>query len=197
MSRYWYFAATLPSLGFAAPPPFGESEFLDMARRNLAPEDFRELDDSPAIASGSVAKKAAGKPRTALLKSFSAWNSDFRMELARLRARAAGRGETAYGRSERFDQRAVRSAAACFAAGDPLLAEVAFEKERWTALDELSRFSYFDMDFLVAYRLKLRILCRLAGLRREAGLAGYRNLYNDILARASRSERTEAAGEQQ
>jgi hypothetical protein len=42
----------------------------------------------------------------------------------------------------------------------PLDAEKALDETRWKALDELATGHYFDLDFLISYALKLRILER-------------------------------------
>ena len=192
MSRYWYFSATLPGLLLGAPTPFSGDEFLALCRRQMSEKDYGEL--SRAI-EGFSATDAASSPRSPFLEAFIAWERTFRNELARLRARKAERDEEAFLRVSKRSDGAGRAAAACFAVEDPYQAELFLERERWNAIESMSSLSSFDMDFLIAYRIKLAINERLERLKPETGSAGYRHLYNDILGRASRTAETEDLGE--
>jgi hypothetical protein len=158
----------------------------------MSEKDYGEL--SRAI-EGFSATDAASSPRSPFLEAFIAWERTFRNELARLRARKAERDEEAFLRVSKRSDGAGRAAAACFAVEDPYQAELFLERERWNAIESMSSLSSFDMDFLIAYRIKLAINERLERLKPETGSAGYRHLYNDILGRASRTAETEDLGE--
>lgn len=192
MSRHWYLSATLPGLLFGSPPPFSGEEFLSRCRRHMTAKDFGELSRS---IEGFTADKAPSPTQSPFLEAFTSWERTFRNELARLRARKASRDEEACLRITRPSDRAGRAAAACFAMEDPFQAELLLERERWNAIESLSSLSSFDLDFLIAYRLKLAINERLERLVPESGSAGYKHLYNDILGRASRTAETETLGE--
>ncbi len=69
------------------------------------------------------------------------------------------------------------------------------ERERWNAIERLSSLSSFDLDFIIAYRLKLEINARLDRFAMESGKEGYKALYGDIIGRASRTVETEMRGE--
>ena len=191
MNRYWFFPATLPGLFFGAKSDQSSAGFLAQCEHYLSPEDFREV-------SGAIATLGADElPPTlgsALLARFADWERTFRNELSRLRAKRAGVREDSFLKPSGRDDEAGRAAAACFAVEDPYQAELALERERWTAIDRLAPLVAFDLDFLIAYRLKLAINERLASLDAEAGTAGYRRLYDDILGRAPRSAETDTLG---
>ena len=192
MSRYWYFSATLPGLLFGAPPPFSDEEFLSRCKRLMQEKDYSEL--SQAIES-FVAKKPISAQRSSFLRNFIAWERTLRNELSRLRARKAERNEEEYLRVSEHRDEAGRTAAACYAVEDPYEAELFLERERWNAIERMSSLSSFDVDFLIAYRLKLAINERLERLNAESGSAGYQQLYSDILGRASRTAETQDLGE--
>ena len=192
MSRYWFFPATLPGLVFGAKGALGSAEFLEQCRRHLSKDDYMEVARAIAVLSADEAPTAFGSP---LLAKFAAWERTFRNELSRLRAKRAGAREDANLRSSARDDEAGRAAAACFAIEDPYQAELALERERWNAIERLAPLAAFDLDFIVAYRLKLAINERLSLLSAEAGAAGYRRLYDDILGRADRSTETDTLGE--
>ena len=193
MRRYWYLAATLPGMLFAAPLSMDDREFLELLARTMDKEDYLEVESVPE------ALKSTTEParfRSAFLEKYVSWEKTFRNELSRLRARKLGKNEEAYFRPAKPADDAVRSASLCFSMEDPLQAELTLERERWNAIERFSSLSAFDLDFLLAYRLKLAINQRIQGLAKETGEAGYSRLYNDMLGRASASAGTENLGEQ-
>ena len=192
MSHYWYFSATLPGLIFGAPPPLSDQEFLSLCQRTMSPEDYAEVAKAPAHLIGASVPNSF---RSDFLGKFVAWERTFRNELARLRARRAERNEEAFVRPSRRSDEAARVALSCFAVEDPYQAELLLERERWNAIERLSSLSSFDLDFIIAYRLKLDINARLDHLAMESGKEGYRALYGDIIGRASRTVETDMRGE--
>ncbi len=155
----------------------GEEEFLSLCKRHLSSADYIEVAGLFVFIKG---QKAPAGLRSGFLADYVAWERSFRNELARLRARRAGRSEENYIRPASRSDEAGRAASACFTAEDPYQAEILFARERWNASERLSALSAFDIDFILAYRLKLSIAERLEGLEAGAGAAGYRQLYCDI-----------------
>lgn len=205
MSRYWYLASSLPGLLFGAPPPLSSKDFLDTCKRLMNPKEYMETEavslflevrqkgDSPRGGDGALA--GISQIRSAFLESFLAWERGFRNELSRLRARGCGKNEDAYVRRGRQTDEAVKAAAACFSVEDPLKAEIAIEKERWAAAERLSALSGFDLDFMIAYRIKLMINERLQSLAAEAGKNNYGRLYAEIFGAAELNAAAETSGE--
>lgn len=167
-------------------------EFLSLCKRHLSEADYSDVAN---LFSFLESAEAPAGLRSGFLSDFVAWERSFRNELARLRARQADRAEEKYIRATFRSDEAGRAASACFAAEDPYQAEILLERERWNAIERLSALSAFDIDFILAYRLKLAIAERLERLGAEAGVAGYKHLYNDILDRASRTVETDKLGE--
>lgn len=192
MSHYWYFSATLPGLLFGSPPPMSGGEFLARCALNLTPQDYAEIAGAEDSLKGALGPKP---PRSGFLAGFAAWERTFRNELARLRARRSGRPEEEFLRPSLRSDEAGKAAALCFAFDDPYQAELSLERERWNAIERLSSLAAFDLDFLIAYRLKLSINERLARLDETAGKSGYRRLYGDIFDRAARTGETVTLGE--
>ncbi len=192
MNRYWFFPATLPGLVFGAKGRLDSVEFLAQCQRHLSKDDYKEVADVLAVLSADAAPAVFSSQ---FLTRFAAWERTFRNELSRLRAKRAGVREDASLRPAARSDEAARAAAACFLIEDPYQAELALERERWNAIERLAPLAAFDLDFIVAYRLKLAINERLAKLSVESGVDGYRRLYNDILGRAARSTETDTLGE--
>ena len=172
--------------------PLSSQEFLSLCQRNMRPEDCAEVIKAPAYLIGARVPESF---RSDFLGRFVAWERTFRNELARLRARRAEKNEEAFVRPSPRADEAARAALSCFAVEDPYQAELLLERERWNAIERLSSLSAFDLDFIIAYRLKLDINARLDRLALESGKEGYRTLYDDIIGRASRTVETDTRGE--
>ncbi|MCE5255262.1 MAG: DUF2764 family protein [Spirochaetaceae bacterium] len=163
-------------------------------------EDYAELEQGASLV---AAEELPESFRSPLLWKYLQWERTFRNELSVLRARDTGRDENKYSRPCAFNESelqplmagARQSAALCFAVQDPLLAEQAIERERWAMVEELSIYSSFDLDFLMAYRLKLGIVSRLARFDQASGMASYGRLYSDILGRAPRTVKIASSGD--
>ncbi|MFA5851495.1 MAG: hypothetical protein WC820_02235 [Spirochaetales bacterium] len=167
-------------------------EFLALCKRNISPEDCAEVIEAPAYLVGEKSPEAL---RSGFLSNFVAWERTFRNELARLRARRAEQNEEVFVRPSRRSDEAARAALLCFQVEDPYQAELLLERERWNAIERLSSLSSFDLDFIMAYRMKLAINARLEHFTMESGKEGYRTLYGDIIGRASRTVETDMRGD--
>ena len=167
-------------------------DFLALCKRYMSPEDYTETTGADEYL---MSDKAPGAMKCGFLSSFVAWERTFRNGLARLRARRYERNEDEFVRPSKLSDEAGRVAALCFAVEDPYQAELLLERERWNAIERLSSLSVFNLDFIIAYRLKLAINERLERLNSEAGTTGYRHLYDDILGRATRTAETDNLGE--
>ncbi len=73
------------------------------------------------------------------------------------------------------------AAAEAFSKDNPLDAELLLNNARWQFIEELSAGHFFDLEFLVAYRLKLQLQERRAMFEEEKGFAAYRGLYERVL----------------
>lgn len=194
MNHYYYFAATLPGLALGKTAPFSSEEFLARAARQLDGSDLdllREVSLMPRPEEGS-------RQPVGLFADYCEFEGQLRAELVRLRARRLGRraedylpkedGKQASGPESRNPlsrsprDEAHRVAALAFQAQNPLEGELVLERERWAFIEGKLPFQSFDLDSLVAYRLKLLILERLASFSAVRGEGEYRKLYDDILS---------------
>jgi len=191
VSRYWYLASTLPSLLFAAQPPISTKEFLDTCRLLMPAEDFAEVESAPL----ALMEGLEGKPRSGFLSAYIAWARGFGNQLSKMRARGLGKNEEAFLRPGPQSDEAAKAATACFAIEDPYKAELAIAKESWTAIERLSALNAFDLDYLVAYRIKLAINERLARFAPEEGQKAYRRLYKEIFGTPAREAGSDSLGE--
>lgn len=192
MSRYYYFAATLPALQFGASLPLSSGEFLRRARRHLSRADYKAIEGALL---GPSPDEECFTGTSVLLARHNAWERALRNALAALRAGRLGRPAEAYLRpalpiDEALAANASDTAQAAFKAASPLEGELAIERARWSFLDRECPFQTFDLESLVAYRLELQILERVALFLPERGEKEYREVYAAILRPAQSSSET-------
>jgi hypothetical protein len=177
---------------FSSNPPMLEKEFLDLCKRYLPADEYGEVADSISF---FTSIEIPTSTRSRFLSAYLAWERTFRNELVLLRAKSLNTNSDEYIRSTLSADEAEKAAAECFAVQDPLQAEITVEKERWMTIERLAPLPSFDIDFVIAYRIKLAILARLASFDAEKGMTGYKHLYSDILANAPDRIDAAASGE--
>ena len=161
-------------------------EFLERCGRHLRPADMAVVE--AAILGSGPQGPPEPAAASAVLVRYYAWERSLRNELVRLRARRLDRAPDAWLRPASRDDLAPRVAQLVFQASSPLEAELLLERQRWDAIETLKSLHFFDLETIVAYRLQLQILARLARLREEEGEARYRETYSAILGAAQSSE---------
>ena len=190
MNRYYYFGATLPTLQFGPSPPMSSAEFLHRGRIHLRPEDLavlerarRQSDPELPPPTGSV-----------LLDRYYAWERTLRNEFVSARAHRQGWSGEKWIRPAGTDDDAARDARSILHAvadsATPLDVETTLETVRWALVDRLRGRTVFDFESIVAYRLQLLILERLAALTAERGEANFLPIYADLLEAARTSEQS-------
>ena len=150
-NKYYYLVASLPSLFFGEEAPIDRKRFLEESSRWLAPDDFRCL-----------RSLVAGSPhgsRNSFLTGWDDFGLSLRKEIGVLR-RSKKKGEKGH---------AGHEAGEIFSQLDPLSREVAFEKFRWSFLDERETGYHFEAERIYIYGLKLSILERLQCFDKEKG----------------------------
>jgi hypothetical protein len=180
LTQYYYFVASLPSLGFGGAPPMRWARFAGEFPL------FLNADDA-AIVAAAVLEHPPDDPDAPPLASealagWRAWDRALRNELARLRAQALGRDAAPWTREAFPLPEAVAAARAAFAAPSPLDAEIALERARWETLDQLRGTHHFDREALVVYSLQLQIAERLAAFESETAAETYPAAYAGVMA---------------
>jgi hypothetical protein len=164
----------------AAPPPFGHAEFIERASRYLKPADQAVLEGASLfIPEDGLFPVSAG--RSALLARYYRWECAMRNELARLRAQRLQKPLDRHIKPGEPEWDGLRTAQAAFQADDPLQGELLIERDRWQFIESLAVNRFFDMEYLVAYALKLQALERQQRFRVERGEEGYRTVYRSVL----------------
>lgn len=153
-NKYYYLVTALPYLRLEEKPAVSGESFLSECAKWLSPSDFALLE------SAGTADPPAPSNGNRILKEWRSLDASFRRDLSaarRIRQQASG-------------ERLPVSVASVFSKATPLLMEKEIAAKRWAILDGLEYGRYFDIDFLIIYFLKLRILERLISFNRDEGI---------------------------
>lgn len=161
-------------------------EFDILCERLVEAEDLSLLKAVELVREGD---RVPGMEKSAFLAAYFEWERGIRNALVQIRARELKWPADSFMRQGIAPQLAVQAAQAVYSSPDPLQAELTFERERWNAIESLSALSAFDLDYLIAYKLKLLIATRCASFDKDKGMQGFQSYYQDILQTAP-----EAAG---
>ena len=171
---YEYFAASLPSFAFGAPPPMAAEDLRAAAEGNLRAEDLAALD---ALLSGAPSDHpfvVAWRDRDTQLR-----NAVARARAARLQRNAAGAANSAdasrWLRPPGGWRAGVESGvAAAFQEPDALRRHRALARLRWDQAGELAGLDPFSAAAVLAYAVRLVLAADLGKADADAGLARLR-----------------------
>ncbi|GEM_PF-913892 len=181
MSRtYYYFIASLPRIEFDTSTtlpgltaragsvhskiPLSVQDYLKDCKNLLASEDY-ELVERILTEEGSPIKTD-----DKILNAWINFNERLRNELAWFRAERAGKDPLNHAREEKSkDPRLTTMIHQISQQPNLLTTEKFLDQMRWEFLDELSFAQYFNMEFLIIYTLKLKILARYEEIYSDKG----------------------------
>ena len=172
-TSYYYFAASLPMLAFEGAPPFSCESFLDDCKRIMQPKDF-DVIYNVVDGTGTVDNSVA--------KAWQQFEDSFRNEAAWFRASEINRGPSDYMRGERsVDPLVVEALAQAAKSSDLFEGEKILDLARWDFLDTLVQGHFFDIEFLIVYAVKLKILERYKHIESRKGREVF-EAYKDFIA---------------
>lgn len=168
---YEYFASTLPSFAFGAPPPMTAEELRAAAEGNLRPADLAALD---ALLSGAPSDHAfviAWRDRDTQLRNAAARARAARGAASGSASAAGGDGASRWLRPHGGWSAAVESGvAAAFQEPDALRRHRALARLRWDQATELAGLDPFSSSAVLAYAVRLVLAADLAKADEESGL---------------------------
>lgn len=175
MSQYYYLVASLPMLTFGMKMPFSYTNFLEQCKEGL---NFHDMALIKRVKIGPFEDTEDPSP---ILREWKRFDTTLRNELARCRASKKSKDVSTYIRGEGYLDPFVSSFAhwAC-KCDSPLEAEISLDRFRWDRIEELGKWHYFDIGYLVTYSLKLQILERWERINKADGA--------EVLQRALRKE---------
>ena len=163
---YEYFAATLPTLAFGAPPPMDAAALRASAEGNLSARDLAALD----------ALLSDGPSDHPFVVAWRDRDTQLRNAVARLRAARLGGADAAkWARPHGGWSVALETGvAAAFQEKDPLRRHAALARLRWDTAGDLAGPSPFSSAAILAYAVRLLVAADLAKADADAGLARLR-----------------------
>jgi hypothetical protein len=140
---------------FGTPPPFSFNKLAESCKGLIPDEDIAVLRDA---VSGPVEQCCAIKNDTVM--KWRSFDTMLRNELVKIRASRKREDPAGYMRRDGCPESIYAAHIAMNAYRKPsiLEAEKALDLERWRELDGLAFGHYFDIDALIVYGCKLRIL---------------------------------------
>jgi hypothetical protein len=153
---YTYLIASLPMLNFFTKPPFSLEDFFIKCEHLIPAIEFKILlracqQDSDILDGQGIAS----------LKQWSGFETALRNELVRVRAARKKIDPLKFLRLPDSPQAEISHVAlAAYRSISILEAEKILDQARWNFLEALSLGHYFDLDYLLTYGLKLKILER-------------------------------------
>ena len=161
---YYYFAATLPMLNFDGVPPVSTEEFLQQC------ENLLDVDDYSFVCAALSGDKEMTSTKNKAFYSWIEFDRNFRNEIALFRAERAHKDPFQYIRGDHYVDPYLAETVEEAAKNDDLLsAEKMLDRVRWEFLDALSSSHYFDIEYIMTYALKLKILERYQEVRSNRG----------------------------
>jgi len=152
--KYYYFAATLPMPDFERPAAaLAVEDFLSAADGQLALGDIRLLRsalDGIPVPSGQV-----------FLAAWQTFERYLKNAIGSARMLAQDRHPQSGPHGDKgADVSMSQAVEEAVKHPDPLEGEKILDRLRWQQLDQMALGHYFDLEFLIAYALKLKILQR-------------------------------------
>ncbi|MDD5449344.1 MAG: DUF2764 family protein [Candidatus Omnitrophica bacterium] len=156
MANYYYFVASLPMLHLEVHPPFSYSAFLDKCREFLSKSDYETVYSLP-----ETIDDIAGKILNDTVKNWLDFDSTLRNELIKIRAGRRHMDAAKYPRPYGYPSQFIANTALNAYRNPSIIeGERILDRARWEALTSLEVCHYFDIDFLICYAYKLKILKR-------------------------------------
>jgi hypothetical protein len=150
---YYYFISSLPTLVFAAKPPFSFQKFLKRCRDTIPQEDVAIIERLKLMGYSDTERP--------IIKSWLSFDAMLRNELVKIRASRKRMDSAKYLQPDGYAGPSIyHIALAAHRNPSPLEGEKILDTERWNFLEGLSCGHYFDLDFLIIYAYKLLILER-------------------------------------
>jgi hypothetical protein len=171
LSQYYYTVASLPMLQYDSESIFSIEHFHDMCARELTESDLTLIKKISLVPEGK--EDILFSPT---LDCYYMWERNLRNNLVRLRAHEKGVDEQTYLRPVEETRGPLRVAQQAFQQESPFAAEHILNKARWELFDQLEEGHYFDIDYLIVYKLRLLIIWRKVAFKKEKGEASYNKI---------------------
>ena len=145
--------------------PISYEYFLSCCRQQLSTKDLETIKRT------NIAPTEDSEDDCPTLRQWKKFDITLRNELSRYRASKKSKDAAVYIRGEGYlDPFLATEAHWAINEASPLEAERFLDRFRWEKIEELEREHYFDIDYLIAYALKLQLLERWQRIDSEGGM---------------------------
>lgn len=175
MASYYYLIASLPLLRPDEAPPMTSEAFLDTCRQSLGQSDL-ELVQSVSL---EVSKDGL-RHRHIFLRQWNAVLEKVRKEMHGQRSRRLNIEASASSQVGDKDPWVAEMVRSVMQAENPLQAELQLLQYYWHRVDELSTGHVFDVDFLIAYHVKLKLMARRSLFTPIEGNSEFKRLFSNL-----------------
>jgi len=170
VASYYYLVATLPSLRYDGTLPFTTDAFLALCKDQVSNAHYLLLEQAvEGVASMHH-----------FLSRYQHFADMVKKELTEARSKKLSLSDPAYRNDGEKEARISDIVRQALASDDVLQAEMLLIKLHWNYLDELSALHTFDIEGLLSYALKLKMLQRKSLFTREEGNAEFKRLFSNI-----------------
>lgn len=163
MGYYYFIISSLPHLSYGMSDFPSLEDFLGICRENIAKKDFEVL------VSANIFKIEYDDFSNEVLKKWYSWESNFRNQLAFLRAVKKQEDPGTYIHISLDELEVGIISNEAFKEESPLIAEDIINRARWSFLEDMEFSHYFDFEKLIIYYLKLQVLSRIKTFDKDKG----------------------------
>ena len=167
MGQYYYTVSSLPYLSIESKPEYSIDDFINHCSAELSNNDLEILSEV------SLVPKDSELSGLAILINWQAYTRSFRNYLVNLRAKNLNREAKNYLRQGKESFEAYIKAKQVSTIENPLEAENALIKGHFDYLYDLQVGHFFDLEFLIIYKLKLQLLIRKFSFIQELGIKNF------------------------
>jgi len=175
VASYYYLVASLPLLRPEEPPPMTSEAFLDTCRQSLGKSDM-ELVSSASL----VVAENALRHHHNFLRQWNEKLEKVRREMNMQRSRRLNIENAAARQLGEKDPWVAEMIRDVMQAENPLQAELQLIHYYWRQLDELSTGHVFDVEFLIAYHIKLKLMARRSLFTPVEGNSEFKRLFSNL-----------------
>ena len=175
MASYYYLVASLPLLRPEETPPMTSEAFLDTCRQSLGQSDL-ELVSSASL----VVSEDGLRHHNIFLRQWNVLLENVRKEMNLQRSRRLNienSGIPQLGGRDPWIADMIRD---IMQAENPLQAELQLLHFYWQRVDGLSTGHVFDVEFLIAYHVKLKLMARRSLFTPTEGNGEFKRLFSNL-----------------
>jgi hypothetical protein len=175
VASYYYLVASLPLLRPEENPPMTTETFLETCRQSLGQSELDLVRNVSLVASTEEARQ-----QNTFIRKWEALLTVVHKELNEQRARRLNLESDRYSQVGDRNPWVAEMVRAVIQAENPLQSELLLLQYYWRKIDELASGHVFDVEFLIAYHVKLQLLARRSLFTPLEGNSEFKRLFSNL-----------------